>query len=118
MLHGDRAFLERLEDALEVVGDAAHDEAVEQGDAVAAAGTGEDAAPGQEAEVLQQLEEARLPVLVRGLLGSRDRASHAPPGVADVGFADGAVARPPDVAGDLHGEGVGRGHRAERRERT
>ena len=44
LLHGQRGFLEVFENARHVVGDGAHDEAVEQGHFTAASGTGDDAA--------------------------------------------------------------------------
>ena len=111
LLHGERAFLQRLENVFEVVGDFAHHEAVEQRDMAAAAGTGENAAGGQETETVQQRVEALGPDPGRIAFGLRDRLRHPLPAGADAGLAGGAVACLPDQTGDLHAERVVRLHR-------
>jgi hypothetical protein len=98
VLHGERAFLQRLEDAGQVVGDFAHDEAVEQRHPVSGAGAGKNAAAGEEAKILQQMVEALRPPFRVLLLRRCDRLRHAPPAVADARLAGEAIARPPDVA--------------------
>ncbi len=67
MLHGERALLQRLENVLEVIGDLAHDEAVEQRDPVPGAGAGENAPAGQEAEPLLQAGRSARPTASRSL---------------------------------------------------
>src|SRR5271165_4279327 len=69
-------------DAAEVVGDVAHDEAVEQGDAAFAAGAGEDAAGREKPKILQRLVEWLLPSF-RLRLGLRQRAGDTTPAVLD-----------------------------------
>jgi hypothetical protein len=98
VLHGERAFLQRLEDAGQVVGDFAHDEAVEQRHPVPGAGAGKNAAAGEEAKILQQMVEALRPPFRVLLLRRCDRLRHAPPAVADARLAGEAIACPPDVA--------------------
>ena len=71
LLHRQRRFAQMREDAVHVVGDGAHDEAVEEGDVAAGAGAGQDAARRQELEIGERLVEPLGPE-------SRDRA-RAPP---------------------------------------
>ncbi len=77
LLHGQRRFLQVLEDAGHVIGDVAHDETVEQRHPAISPGAGQDAAGGQETEVLHGLEEALLPragILFRSGQGARHPA--------------------------------------------
>jgi len=110
VLHGEGAFLQRLENVLEVVGDLAHDEAVEQRHPAAGAGAGKNAPPGQEAEIVQQRGETFGPLFTPVRFGLRDRLRHASPSGADIGLARGTVAGFPDMAGDVHAEWVVRLH--------
>src|SRR4030067_452094 len=88
LLHGERALLEGVEDGIERVLDRAHHETVEQRDAVAGTGSGQDAATGQKPEAFQDVIETLLPRRVAGLLHARERARHAPPRVLDGLIAD------------------------------
>ena len=80
------------EDAAEVVGDAAHDETVEQGDPPFAPGARQDASGWQEAEILQRLIEGQLP-LRRICLGRRERTRDPTPGILNRDVDRGAVGR-------------------------
>ena len=72
------------EDAAHVVGDRAHDEAVEEGDAALRAGTGEDAARRQELEAGQRLVEFLRPGRAPGFgLGLRHGLGHPAPAILD-----------------------------------
>ena len=109
LLHGEGRFLERFEDAGHAVGDGAHDEAVEERDRTASAGAGGDPAGGEEAEILERGEKARLPG--GGVLfGCGECAGDAAPGVFDravEGRAGGvleAVLHVPDLFGDGRGK--------------
>ena len=82
LLHGERRFLQVLEDRGHVVSDPAHHEAVEERDLPLGTGTGEDAAGGQELEPLQRAVERGLPA--PGLrLDRRERTGHPPPAILD-----------------------------------
>ena len=72
LLHGERGFLDVLEDGAEVVLDAAHHEAVEERDVAAGAGAGQDAAGRQEGEIGHGLGEAPWPS-ARGRAWARRR---------------------------------------------
>ena len=78
LLHGERGFLDVLEDGAEVVLDAAHHEAVEERDGAARAGAGQDAAGGQEGEVGHRLGEAPWPS-ARARAWARPRPPPSPP---------------------------------------
>src|SRR6185312_539255 len=80
--HGQRRFAQMLEDARHVVGDGAHDEAVEQRHMAARAGTGEDAAGRQEAEILHRRIETVGPA-GEVLLGLGERLGDASPAVLE-----------------------------------
>ena len=82
LLHGQRRLLQMLEDPGHVVRDVAHDEAVEQGDPAPGAGAGEDAAGGQELEILHRFEEALLPGGRIGF-GASEFGRNPPPSVVD-----------------------------------
>ena len=62
LLHGDRTFLEVVEDALHAVFQLAHHEAVEQRYTARGTGTRQDASAGQKAEILQRRQKLFLPV--------------------------------------------------------
>ena len=105
LLHGQRGFAQMVEDAAKVVGDVAHHEAVEQRHAPVRAGAGQDAAGGQEAEILQSLVEWLLPAGWLNLAGSESPRDPAP-GIFDgqidrcaVGCLQ-PVFRIPDLAGN------------------
>ena len=91
----------------QVVGDLAHDEAVEQRHPVPGAGTGENAPAGQKAESVEQAVKAFGPLLALPVFRRRNRLRHPPPAGTDVGLARRAVAGLPDMTGDFHTEGVG-----------
>ena len=61
LLHGERGFLDVVEDGAEVVLDAAHHEAIEQRDVATGAGAGQDATGRQEGEVRHGLGEGLAP---------------------------------------------------------
>ena len=61
LLHGQRGFLQHLEDAAHAVGNRAHDEAVEQRHRPPGARPGGDPAGGQELEILQRRDRSGLP---------------------------------------------------------
>ena len=82
LLHRQRRLLQVLEDPPHVVRDVAHDEAVEQRDPPAGTGAGEDAAGGQELEVLHRREEPLFPHR-RIRLGASELGRHPPPGIVD-----------------------------------
>ena len=92
LLHGQRGFLEMLEDARHVVGNDAHDEAVEQRHRAPGAGAGEDAPGRQEAEIGHRLAEA-VPPRGRIVLGGGERAGDAAPAVLDRAVERRAVGR-------------------------
>ena len=85
LLHGERGFLDVVEDGAEVVLDAAHHEAVEERDGAARAGAGKDAAGRQEGEVGHRLGEAASPSAPLARFGSAAAAAlrHPRPGVGD-----------------------------------
>ncbi len=92
LLHGQRGLLQVLEDAAHVVGDRAHDEAVEQRHVAAGAGAGQDAAGRQELKIDLRIEEGVRPL--RGfILRGCQRRSYAPPGILDAPVDRGAVGR-------------------------
>ena len=111
LLHGQGGLAQMVEDAAEVVGDVAHDEAVEQRHPAPGTGPRQDAAGRQEPEVLQRLVERLLPGARIGLgrgQGTRDPA----PGVLHRAVHRRAVRRLEPVLGipDLArnwGDGVG-----------
>ena len=76
-----------VEDAAKVVGNVAHHEAVEQCHAPVRAGAGQDAAGGQEAEILQSLVEWLLPAGWLDFTGSECPRDPAP------GILDGQIDR-------------------------
>ena len=82
LLHGQRGLAQMIENAAEVVGDVAHDEAIEQGHAPVGAGARQDAARRQEPEVLQRLVEGLLPLAGLGLHGSQG-TGYPPPAILD-----------------------------------
>ncbi len=82
LLHRQRRLLQVLENPPHVVGDVAHDEAVEQRDPPTRTGAGENAAGGQELEILHRREEPLFPDC-RIRLGSRELSRHPPPGIVD-----------------------------------
>jgi hypothetical protein len=101
----------RVEDAVHGILDPSHDEAVEQGDAMAGAGAGKNAAAGQEFEIFQRPVKALFPLGLRRRFRARQRARHPPPGVLDRGVLHlagiaVAVLRIPDVARDGTGKRV------------
>ena len=92
LLHGERGFLQVLEDRGHVVRDPPHHEAVEERDLPLCACAGEDAAGGQKLEPLQRAVELRLPTL--GLrLDRGERTGHPPPAVLDRAVDGRAVGR-------------------------
>ena len=109
LLHGERGLAQGVEDAVEIVGDGAHDEAVEERHLARGAGAGGDAAGGEEAEVLERREEFLFPRPGIGLVAGQ-RAGHAAPRVLDRAVMHGAVAilqavfHVPDGFGDGGGE--------------
>ncbi len=84
LLHGQRGFAQMGEDPGHVVRHGAHDEAVEERDAAPAAGAGDDAPGGQEAEAFERLAEARGPLRAhRVLLRLGKSRRDALPGILD-----------------------------------
>ena len=84
LLHGERGFLDVVEDGAEVVLDGAHDEAVEERDGAPRAGAGEDAARGQEGEVGHRRGEGFGPARAGALrLGGGRCLGHPCPSVGD-----------------------------------
>ena len=82
LLHGQRRFLEVLEDAAHVIGDGAHDETIEKRDVPGGAGAGDDAPGRQEFETLERLVEAFGPILALFFrLGQG--VGDAPPAIVD-----------------------------------
>ena len=61
LLHGEGGFLQAVEDARHVIGNRAHDKAVEQRHRAAGTGTGEHPSCRQETEVLENAKEAVAP---------------------------------------------------------
>ena len=123
LLHGERGFLQMLEDRRHVVADRPHHEAVEERDLPLGAGAGEDAARRQEAEALERVVEGGLPAA--GLrLDRGERAGHPPPAVLDRAVDGRAVRRleavlhVPDAGRDGqhlgHGDPAAPAHRAVR----
>ena len=118
LLHGERGFLDVVEDGAEVVLDAAHHEAIEEGDVAARAGAGQDASRRQEGEIGHGLGEGLLPALAGALgLGGGDRGGHARPGILQA-MIDGAaidrlqaVLHVPDLLGNRRNSGGLAGHR-------
>jgi hypothetical protein len=104
VLHGERAFLQRLENVLQIIGDLAHDKAIEQRHPVSRAGASENASSGKKAEILQQGFEARRPLRAIRAFRRRDCLRHSPPSVANRAFSRGAITAFPDMLGDFHGE--------------
>ena len=109
LLHGQRGFLQHLEDARQAVRNGAHDKAVEQRHRAARARPGGDAPRWKVFEILQRRVKAVFPG-GRVRFGFRQRAGDAPPGVfhravqrraVDV-FQ--AVLHIPDLLGDGGGE--------------
>ena len=79
LLHRQRAFAQRAEDAVERIVDRAHHEAVEERDAAPGAGAGEDAAAGKETEIRERIGEAALPTppVASGSAAASARATRA-----------------------------------------
>ena len=92
LLHGQGGFLQAIEDPVHRVGNGAHDEAVEQGDAAAGAGASEDPAGGEKAVVLHDGLELFFPIsaAVRRLGSSQRRATRC-----QVASTDGSSGAPP-----------------------
>jgi len=115
LLHGERAFLEAVEDAVHGILDRAHDEAVEQRHAPAGAGPGLDAPAGQEFEVPERVVKTVLPARPIAFFHARERTRDAPPAVIH-GLVvhrltvTEAVLAVPDVTGNFGNERVG-GHK-------
>jgi hypothetical protein len=112
LLHGHRCLPQTGEDAAHVVGDGAHDEAVEERDGPASARTGENPTGRQEPEALHRMIEAVFPQT--GLaLRFRECAGHPAPTVLDRQVRRGAVLRlepilhVPDLPSDRRAERVG-----------
>ena len=93
LLQGQGRFADMLEDAAQVVGDHAHDEAVEQGHRPGGPGAGDDPPGRQEAVVAQGVVELGFDrsADIR-IFRLRDRVGDAPPGILDRALAL-AVAR-------------------------
>ena len=87
LLHGQRGLAQMVEDAAEVVGDVAHDEAVEQRHAAVGTSAGQDATGGQEPEIPQSLVELLLPAGRLRFGGSQCPRDPAP------GILDGQIDR-------------------------
>ena len=109
LLHGQRRFLQLREDTVERIRDAAHDEAVEQGDVAVRSGPRKNAAGGQETVVLEDSVKAVSPnQAVAGALRRRHGMGNTAPAVLDcclrsrtVTGAEAILHRP-----DLPGDGV------------
>ena len=116
LLHGQRGLFQIIEDARHVVGDLAHDEAIEQGNHAVRTGTGNDAARRQELEIRQRVPELRSPGF--GIvLARRQGRRHPVPGVVD-GLVHGPPVRrlqPVFHVPDLLGNGGDRSGRRGRR---
>jgi hypothetical protein len=118
LLHGERGFLDVLEDGAEVILDAAHHEAIEEGDVAARARARQDAPRRQEGQIGHGLGEGLFPALAGALgLGGRHGGGHPCPGVAE-GMIDHAavdrlqaVLHVPDLLGNGGNGGRLSGHR-------
>ena len=107
LLHGQRGFLEHIEDAVEAVWDRAHGEAVGIRHLPTSSGTSDDPASWQELVVLQGRIEDFLPM--RGIgLDRGEMLRNAAPSVLDshvdrdaVGLLE-AILRVPDLFGNVH----------------
>ena len=94
LLHGEGGFLHILEDRAEVVGDRPHDEAVEERDVAARAGTGNDAARREELKIRERIEKTLLPALAPPrLLDAGTGRGEARPGLLDACLERRAVSR-------------------------
>ena len=111
LLQRQRRLAQMGEDAAHVVGDGAHDEAVEERDAAVGAGARQDSPCRQEAIAGQGFGERQRPfAALFGRLGLRRRQRHARPAVGHVAVDGRAVGRfqpvfhVPDLARDIaHG---------------
>ncbi len=81
LLHGQRPFLQGVEDTVHRVLDGPHDEAVEQRDVAATARPGQDAAARQKTEIFQDVVETLFPRMDIVALLARQKQRNAAPGV-------------------------------------
>ncbi len=108
LLHRQRRFAHILENGPEVVLDAAHDEAIEEGDLAARAGPCQNAPTGKKAEVGHRIIEAPGPLLLGALalLQTSSGSRHAAERIAKRRVACPTAKRlqpvfgPPDLLGD------------------